>query len=158
MGKETYKNNYTKFPNSLLSDRLVISSTKIIYAAIRSFGDFGDGSNCFPTIEQIAERACKSEKTVDRAIKELKMNGYLVWTPGHMGASNYYSFPKETSTTPSRVKKNANKGSRVTHHQSQTENYNQGKLGQYSMKMDGYENCNRCFYPKPMCGCSTGNS
>jgi hypothetical protein len=86
--------HFVKVPFSLMREEYKMKSRDVcVYAAIRMFADFGDGSNCFPSRSKIAKLACCSEGTVDTSIKRLKEKGHLYWVRGCEGRSNRYSFP-----------------------------------------------------------------
>ncbi len=153
MSRHEYEDYYTKVPNRVISDTSLLASEKLVYAAIRSFGDWKDGSNCYPSIQHIAERAAVSKKTVSRAIRALKAREYLEWTRGRTNVSNRYLFPIETPTTDHRPSRVPYIGSPVTNHQSQAEIYNQRKDLGPTLVIDGYQNCKSCYQPEGMCLC-----
>lgn len=64
---------------SVIDDTVHIrkGSTKLVYAIICSHAD-NRTNDAFPSVQTIAEKACCSEHTVRRAIKELRELGLLI--------------------------------------------------------------------------------
>lgn len=50
-----------------------------------------DGTNCFPSIERIAKRARRSERTVERSIAALEKGGWIAVKKG-VGRGNFSSY------------------------------------------------------------------
>lgn len=52
-------------------------------------------NNCFPSLELLMEECGVSKSTVQRSIKKLYEEGFLIIESGRHGISNTYFFPKE---------------------------------------------------------------
>lgn len=134
MDEKSYK-HYVNIPLDILCDPDLTASAIRVYGAIRSFGNWKDGTNCFPSRSKIAKRACCSIPVVDVQKKILRKKGYLAWGSGKTGRANEYQFPLEGRDRASSTIATPIAGNMlitlpsIAHQESYTENhYREGSL------------------------------
>jgi hypothetical protein len=97
---------FVKVPLEKISDERISDSEFRLWCAIRSFGNFDTGMNCFPSLDSISERSGgKSRSSVIRGIKGLVDKCLLSMERGVKGRSNAYFFaqpPMVSFLTPTR--------------------------------------------------------
>lgn len=138
-----HNKKFVKVPLCVLMDKYLSKTAIVIFCGIRSFGDYGDGSNCYPSQNTLAKRLHTSTSTIKRAIQVLKGRGHVKWVSGKRGRANEYTFCDQGSPmSDTRFTHARLSGSRLNHHREpDTEKHYQGGRKKRVL----YHGGDRCF-------------
>lgn len=79
---------FTQIPNFVLKNPKVSGNAKLVYAGLLSYAWNND--SCFPGQERLARDLGLGERTVNRAIQELKASGLIEVKRQGLGKPNIY--------------------------------------------------------------------